>query len=273
MTADRRAAFITGGSSGIGLELALILAGRGHPVAIFARDAGRLQSAVDTLKRHVSDLEIAAYPVDVGDAGACRQAVAQANARFGAPGWAIANAGIAEPGEFLTQPLTAHETQMRINYMGALQFAHAVAPGMTEHGGRLVFVSSAAALFGIYGYGSYAPSKYAMRGLAEVLRVELAPHGIAVSLAYPPDTDTPMLKSEEGCKPAITREITAGGGVWQARDVAALILRKAEQGRFAITPGAQITALALLHSLIAPLLRFWQGRIVRKHLKRGRDGR
>lgn len=262
----KKPAFITGGSSGIGLELALILAKRGHPVAIFARDAGRLQTAVDRLKHQVADLEIAAFPVDVGDSAACKVAVAQAIDRFGPPGWAIANAGIAEPGEFLSQPLDAHERQMQVNYFGALYFARALAEPMSISGGKLIFVASGAAFFGIYGYSAYAPSKFAMRGLAEVLRVELAPRNISVSLAYPPDTDTPMLKAEETTKPDITRTITAGGGMLQPDAVAALIVRRAEKGRFAITPGFQMTALLMLHSLLAPLLRVWQGSVVKKHL-------
>ena len=158
-------AFITGGSSGIGLELAKLLATLGHPVAIFARDASKLQDAVNVLKTTAPEARIAAYPLDVSDRAAVERAVGAAIADLGAPGWAIANAGIAEPGEFLTQDIAAFEAQMQINYMGALYFAKAVAPAMTAGGGRLVFVSSGAAFFGIYGYAAYAPPKFAMRAL------------------------------------------------------------------------------------------------------------
>lgn len=258
-------AFITGGSSGIGLELAKQLALHGHPVAIFARDIDRLQDAVNVLKNTAPNARIAAYPLDVGDSAAVDQTITAAIADLGAPGWAIANAGIAEPGEFLKQDIAAFEAQMQVNYMGALYFAKAVTPAMTAGGGRLVFVSSGAAFFGIYGYAAYAPPKFAMRALAEVLRVELNPHDISVSLAYPPDTDTPMLAHEEQFKPGVTKAITAGGGLWSAEDVARLIVRRAAKGRFAIAPGFQMKALLVLHSLIAPALRVWQAGLIRKH--------
>ena len=263
---DRRAAFITGGSSGIGLELAKELAARGHPIALFARDAARLQDAVRVLRDAFPDLLVTAHAVDVSQADAVAQVFAAAIATLGAPGWVIANAGVAEPGEFLTQDLATFEAHMAVNYLGALYVAKAVAQPMAEAGGgTLVFVSSGAAFFGIYGYAAYAPPKFAMRGLAEVLRVELKPHNISVTLAYPPDTDTPMLAAEERTKPAATKAITAGGGLWSPEAVAKLIVRRAARGRFAVAPGLQMKTLLVLHSLIAPLLRLWQGWIVKRH--------
>ncbi len=256
--AARRPAFITGGSSGIGLELAKQLSARGHPVALFARDPGRLQAAVEAIGPSAF-----AYPCDVSDAAACAEAVARAIADLGAPGHAVANAGITEPGEFLGQSIALHRRHMEVNYMGALHFAHACTPHMGP-GARLIFVSSVAAFFGIYGYSAYAPTKFAMRGLAEVLRVELAPRGITVTIAYPADTDTPLLAAEAASKPEITRKITESGGTWRTADVAGLILTRADRGRFTATPGMQATLLLHLHSLLAPLLRRWQARIVRR---------
>ena len=259
------AAFITGGSSGIGLELARGLAAKGHGLALFARDAARLQDVVRELKSEFADVLITAYPADVADQSALDTMVQAAIRDHGAPQWAIANAGVAQPGLFLDQDLSVFETHMHVNYMGALYFAKSVAPAMKSNGGHLVFVSSGAAFFGIYGYAAYAPPKFAMRGLAEVLRVELAPHDITVTLAYPPDTETPMLAAEEATKPDATKAITAGGGKWSAPDVAGLILRRAGRGKFTVAPGMQMRALLSLHSLLAPVLRLWQAGIVRKH--------
>ena len=260
------AAFITGGSSGIGLEIARGLASKGHGLALFARDAGRLQDVVRTLKSEFPDILITAYPTDVAQQSMLDAAVQAAIRDHGAPSWAVANAGIAEPGLFLDQPLEVFETHMSVNYMGALYFAKSVAPAMKETGGHMVFVSSGAAFFGIYGYSAYAPPKFAMRGLAEVLRVELKPHDITVTLAYPPDTDTPMLAQEEKTKPDATKAITESGGKWSAQDVANLIIRRARRGKFTVAPGLQMRLLLSLHSLLAPALRWWQGGIIRKHL-------
>ncbi len=259
--AARGPAFITGGSSGIGLELARLLADKGHNLALFARDSNKLQAAADVLRKEYG-VRVETFASDMSVRAACEAAVSEAIRRLGAPAWAVANAGIVEPGLFLDQPIATHETHMQVNYMGAVYFARMTAQAM--QGGRLVFVSSGAAFFGIYGYSAYAPSKFAMRALAEVLRIELAPRGISVTLAYPPDTDTPMLDAEEALKPPAAKAITASGGIWQPADVARLILRRAERGRFTATPGAQMTLLLWLHSLLAPALRIWQAGLVRK---------
>jgi 3-dehydrosphinganine reductase len=206
------------------------------------------------------------FSVDVADEAACTSAVKAAIGEVGRPAWAIANAGIAKPGHFLEQRAADHVEQMATNYFGALNFARSVVPAMQEAGGgRLVFVSSGAALFGIYGYSAYAPSKFAMRGLAEILRVELAPHGIVVTVAYPPNTDTPQLKAEKEAKPTATRAITAGGGLWLPERIALKIVTAAEKNRFTVAPGVQMTLLAHGHSLLGPILRRYQAHVVRRH--------
>lgn len=258
-------AFVTGASSGIGLAVALNLAQRGHNLALIARDGRRLDAARKAIASKYPAARIETFIADVGQRASCETAVANAVAALGAPAWAVANAGIAVPGHFLDQPVEDHEAQMATNYMGSLYFAHACAKAMAGKGGRLVFVSSGAAFFGIYGYSAYAPSKFAVRGLAEILRVELAPEGIGVTVAYPPDTDTPQLVAESKTKPAATKAITAGGGLWSAEKVATAIVDGAIRNRFVVAPGFQMAALSTAHSLLAPALRVWQSSIVRKH--------
>jgi 3-dehydrosphinganine reductase len=62
--------------------------------------------------------------------------------------------------------------------------------------GRILFVSSQAGQIGIFGYTAYSATKFALRGFAEALQMELKPYGIYVTLSYPPDTDTPGFKEE-----------------------------------------------------------------------------
>ncbi|WP_230362695.1 SDR family oxidoreductase [Ancylobacter sp. Lp-2] len=255
---------MSGGSSGIGLACAAELAARGHRVALLARDEARLAQAIETIRRDHPAAQLVARPLDVSDASACEAAVAALVAEHGPPAWLVNSAGIAEPGLFLDQPLAAHEAQLATNYLGSLYLSHAAARHMAAAGsGRLVFVSSGAGLFGIYGYSAYAPSKFAVRGLAEVLRVELAPLGIGVTVAYPPDTRTPQLEAERRTKPAATRLITAGGGEWEAEAVARKIIAGALAGRFTVAPGLPTAFVNLFHSVIAPLLRARQRRLIR----------
>jgi NAD(P)-dependent dehydrogenase (short-subunit alcohol dehydrogenase family) len=115
-----------------------------------------------------------------------------------------------------------------------------------------------AALVGIYGYSGYAPSKFAVRGLAEVLRVELGECGIAVTLARPPDTNTPQLEVETKLRPRPTKEIAGVAGVWDPDKVALAIVTGARKGRFIVAPGMQLRLLSSVHSMIAPAFRIYQ---------------
>lgn len=260
-----RPGFITGGSSGIGLAAARQLAASGRNVALFARDEKRLATAKQDVLSTNSNVTVKTYAVDVSDRKAVLLAVEQAISDLGTPEIAIASAGIATPGLFTEQPLDLHEEHMAINYFGALYFTHALTKPMQDVGhGKIGLISSGAAFFGIYGYGAYAPSKFALRGLAEVLHVELEAKGIGITLCYPPDTDTPQLEAEKRTKPLATQKITEGGGLWSADAVAKALLDGIGKNQFIVAPGIQMRALNSLTSLIAPLLRWHQRRIIRK---------
>jgi 3-dehydrosphinganine reductase len=206
-----------------------------------------------------------AAQADVADADALRAAVAKAEAEIGPCGLAIACAGIARPGYFAQIPGEVFSQMMDVNYFGSLYFAQAVLPGMrARRRGNLVFVSSGAGIIGVYGYSAYSPSKFAVRGLAEVLRAELVADGIAVSIVYPPDTDTPQLAEEMQYKPAETRAVTAAAKTLSAAAVASATLAGVRRRRFAITPGMEMTLLYRMHSVILPLLASYFDRLVAK---------
>ncbi len=256
-------AIISGGSSGIGLAVAKRLAGDGLDVTILARNEERLLAAqADIVRSSDRGANVNTISVDVGDAEDCAGAVRQAVAELGPPSWAVACAGSVTPGTFLSLPVNVHEEQLRSNYLGTVYFAKAVVPHMTERGGgRLVFVSSGAAFCGLYGYAAYGASKFAVRGLAESSRVELARRGISVSIAYPPDTDTPQLAEELPKRSAVTSRIAGSGGRWQADEIAHRLVDGARKGRFELTAGWRLALLQRFHSVIAPALRAYQGRL------------
>jgi 3-dehydrosphinganine reductase len=252
----RRHALITGGSSGIGFAAARRLVGDGWRVSLLARDMGRLRAAADELRALPGAADaVEVFSADVADAGACSDAIAEAIAAYGAPQLVLACAGVARPGYFESIPLADFERAMAVNYFGALHTVRAALPSMKARGaGHIAFISSGAGLIGVFGYSAYAPSKFAVRGLAEVLRAELAPCGIGVSVVYPPDTETPQLEEENRTKPAETRAITAGGGVLSADAVARAIVEGVARGRFVIAPGIAMRLLAAWHSVLAPIL-------------------
>lgn len=250
-------ALVTGGSSGIGLEVARRLAGRGYDVTILARDRAKLEHAVAALltARREGRQRVAAASADVARREELRAAIAGATQERGDVDLLVASAGIAHPGYFLEQADELFDRTMAVDYFGCLHAVRAVAPAMVRRrSGSIVLVGSGAGLVGVFGYTTYAPAKFALRGLAECLRAEMRPHGVHVAIAYPPDTDTPQLAAESATKPPETRAIAEGGGLWSAGDVAEAILRGVERRRFAIYPGWQMAALGRLHSLLAPLL-------------------
>jgi 3-dehydrosphinganine reductase len=267
-------AIITGGSSGIGKATACLLASRGLHISIIGRDEARLAQARTEIEqaRQYQWQYIGALAADVANPTEIEQAIHEAGGHSGFPDLVITSAGIAVPGLIHEQPLDIFERTMAVNYFGTLYTIKSVLPSMREAGrGHLVLVASGAALLGIYGYAAYSPSKFAVRGLAETLRAELKPAGIHVSIAYPPDTDTPQLAAENKTKPAATREITGSGSVMSAEDVARALLNGIDRRAFIIAPNLEMRLLARLHSLLAPALNRYFDRIIQRHHRPRQD--
>lgn len=255
---------ITGGSSGIGLALARQAAAAGARVSLVARDPAKLAAARAAIQA-ASAAEVVTAPADVSIEAEVLAALQAAERVHGPVDILVTSAGIARPGYFEEVPVAVFERTMAVNYFGTLYPLKAVVPAMRQRGrGAVVIVASGAALVGLFGYTPYAPTKFALRGLAEALRAELKGTGVGVTIVYPPDTDTPQLAEENRTKPPETKALTAAAGLWTADAVAALTLAGVQQGRFAVTPGFPLTALAWLHSLVAPILRWHFDRVAAK---------
>lgn len=259
-------ALITGGSSGIGLAIARQLVARGMNVTLLARGRERLAEAQSLLQaERRGDATVIAIAADVGDKPAVGAAVDEAMARLGAPELVVTSAGIAHPGYFEQLDDQIFETTMRTNYFGTLYTLQATLPAMRRRArGRVLLVSSAAGLIGVFGYTAYSPTKFALRGLAESLRGEIGRDGVGVSILYPPDTDTPQLAEENLTKPAETKLINASAKMMQPEDVARVTVAGLCAGRFAITPGWEVRALHRLGSLVEPILAWHFDRLVRR---------
>lgn len=254
---------ISGGSSGIGLAIARLLAASGHQLVLIARGQARLEAARASFG--AASARVTILPLDVTDEAASAAAIAAIMAQYGRIDWLFTAAGSVEPGLFADLPREIHAREMAVNYFGTLNLLVPVMPLMRAQGsGRIVMIASGAAFLGVPGYSAYCPAKAAIAALAETLHVELAGDGIAVSVAFPPDTDTPQWREEQVKRPEITRLIAAEGGVMSAERVARAIVQGALARRLVISPGLAMTFFAWLHPLLAPILRWRQLRLLRR---------
>lgn len=125
--------------------------------------------------------------------------------------------------------------------------------------GRIVFVSSQAGQLGLFGYTAYSSSKFAIRGLAEALQMEVKPYNVYVTVAYPPDTDTPGLAEENKTKPLETRLISETTSICKPEQVAKQIVKDAIQGNFNSSIGSDGYMLSSLTCGMAPVTSITEG--------------
>ncbi|SCL21002.1 Short-chain dehydrogenase [Micromonospora pallida] len=174
--------FITGGTpGGFGMAYADVVLGRGDRVVLTARRPDELR---DWAARHGDDALV--LPLDVTDAGQIRLAVAEAERRFGSIDVLVNNAGRGWYGSVEGMDEAAVRNMFELNFFSVLRVTRAVLPGMrARRAGCIVNMSSVAGLVGVPGFGFYTAAKFAVEGLTEVLRQEVAPFGIRVLAVEP----------------------------------------------------------------------------------------
>ena len=260
---------ITGGSTGIGKSIAIECVKRGARVTLLARSEDKL---VQACKEINSERVCAQYAcADVTSISSLESAFAKAEEKFGPVDVLVTSAGSAKPGYFLEQDVSIFERSIKLNYLGTVNAAKIAARRMTERrSGHMIFVASAAAVVSFLGYSSYAPTKYALRGFADSLRNELRGFGVRISIAYPPDTDTPGFKKENETKPKETLAISPPT-VYSSVVVAQNIVDGIEMGDYHLgspdlvqnllvsaMSGVSPRAYPMLELAISPLLGFLQ---------------
>jgi NAD(P)-dependent dehydrogenase (short-subunit alcohol dehydrogenase family) len=184
---------ITGASSGIGRATALRLAEYGATVALAARNAETLGE----VQQQIGGKALA-LPTDVTVAEDVAHAVDRTVERFGKLDILICSAGLSMRAYFEGSRLDAMERVMRVNFFGTLYATHFALPHVKQARGSLVAISSLTGKRGIPSYAIYGASKFAVRGLYEALRVELAGDGVHVGVVSPAFVDTPLRRNVLG---------------------------------------------------------------------------
>jgi Short-chain alcohol dehydrogenase of unknown specificity len=203
---DDQVVLVTGASSGIGRETALAFAAAGACVVLVARRAEALAEVAAAIRK--TGGRAIAVPADVTDAADVQRCFRRALARFGRLDVVVNNAGVLVPSPVATLDPDDLQRMLDVNLFGALHVMQAAVRQMRRQadGGHIVNVGSLAGRRGFSPIGGYSATKFALVGLTEALRTELADSKVRVSLVLPGVVDTPMAEKID--------DDPAGSGIW-----------------------------------------------------------
>lgn len=256
------AALVTGASSGIGLELARMLAADGYPLVLVARRERELRGLADQLARqhgitaHVvaADLSDPAAPVRV--ARECERAGVEI-------GVLVNNAGFGQRGSFVRLPLARQLAQVQVNVTALTHLAGLFLPGMlTRKWGRVLNVASTAAFQPGPNMAVYYATKAYVLSLSVALSVELEGTGVSVTALCPGPTVTGFQAAAEMTDSRLFRM-----GAMTVEPVARAGYRGMMRGTPIVVPGFKNRALGVATQL-SP--RYWTAKIAGwMHVLRG----
>ncbi len=196
-----KVAFITGAASGIGLGLARAFAAEGMKVALADVRGDTLRQAVHGLTSRGA--RALAVELNVVDRTAWAAAADLVTRELGPVQVLCSNAGVNFVG--LTQSATFEDWDfcLGVNVGGAVNAVRTFAPRLIERGagGHIVITASVSGLFTNGGAGCYVTSKFALVGLAEALRADLAPFGVGVSVLCPGPVKSDLFESTVAVRP------------------------------------------------------------------------
>ncbi|MGH3457231.1 SDR family oxidoreductase [Aeromicrobium sp.] len=243
---------ITGAGSGIGRATAVLAAERGSRLVLTDVSAESLAETV----RHVTAAggTVAHHEaLDVRDVDAVNAFAARTHEVAGPVDLVMNIAGISTWGRI--QDLTTEHWRrtVDIDLMGPIHILAAFVPAMIEagRGGHVVNVSSAAGLFGLPIHAPYSAAKFGLRGVSEVLRFDLAPHGIGMTLVCPGAVATPLVGSVDIVgidrdDPAVQRAIESfSRHAVTSEKAAGAIIRGVEKDRYLVYTSSDIRLLHL----------------------------
>ncbi len=193
-----RRCFITGAASGIGRATALAAARRGADLYLTDLNAAGLEETVAMVGAAGGRVSYS-RAADLCDHAAVVAMAAEAHAAHGSMDVVMNVAGISIWGAIERLDHDHWQRAIDVDLLGPISVLECFVPPMIEaaRGGHVVNVSSAAGLLGLPWHAPYSAAKFGLRGVSEVLRFDLAPHGIGVSLVCPGGVRTPLVGTVE----------------------------------------------------------------------------
>lgn len=197
----QRVAVVTGGASGMGLEICRQLAARGDKVAVVDLSAEAAEKAAAGIAASVDSTHggtAIGVRADVSNRAAIDAAYATVREQLGPIEIAVTSAGLDEFSDFTEISAAQWDRMIAVNLTGTFNCLQAAVPDMLARGwGRIVTISSSSAQSGAKRMAHYVASKGGVIGITKALAVELAPHGITVNTIPPGFIDTPMVRRAE----------------------------------------------------------------------------
>ncbi len=191
-----RQVLVTGAASGIGRATAVLGAERGARLHLLDVDGAGLDATVASIGASAGTV-LTSRVVDVTDVEAVMAYAVDVTTEHGSLDVVMNVAGISRWGTISGLENDDWRALVEVNLMGPVHVLEAFVPPMVEagRGGHVVNVSSAAGVIGMPWHAAYSASKFGLRGVSEVLRFDLARHGIGVSLVCPGGVDTGLTET------------------------------------------------------------------------------
>ncbi len=198
MDLDGKRVLITGAASGIGKALAAAAGSSGARLILTDRNAALLDQTAAELRAGGTQL-VLARAADVADPAQVQALAGAVHDEGGSVDVVMNVAGISAWGSVDRLEHRHWRSVVDVNLMGPIHVIESFVPPMIAagRGGHLVNVSSAAGLLGLPWHAAYSASKFGLRGVSEVLRFDLRPHRIRVSLVCPGGVATPLTETVE----------------------------------------------------------------------------
>jgi NAD(P)-dependent dehydrogenase (short-subunit alcohol dehydrogenase family) len=180
-----RVVLITGGSRGLGLELAREFAARGARLALTARSDEELAAAAETLRRELA-AEVVTTAADLALPDQAVRVVEEVVARYGRLDVLVNNAGVVQVGPLAHMSADDYEASLAIHFWAPFHTTQAALPAMRRQGGgRIVNVSSIGGKVAVPHLAPYCVGKFALTAFSDACRGELARDGIVVTTVCP----------------------------------------------------------------------------------------
>lgn len=249
-----RVAVITGAGSGIGRALAVRLAREGALLALLDQDGPA--AAATALRCRDAGARAWTATVNVTDQEALLACAAAVIAEFGRVDRLCCAAGVIHTGTVLASAWDDSARVVRVNLLGTMGTVAAFLPRLlSSGGGHVILCSSGFGLLGAARYTAYCASKFAVRGFAEALQVEMAlgGHPVRVTCAYPGVVRTPIMRSGTFAPGEDAAAVAEGFDRLARTDperAAKVILRRARRGKARAVVGADARAAALAVRLL-----------------------